>query len=543
MLARHYKLNSSVFIISLVFFTAAFSFEACAQKIIGAQDFVYGYKDKTHSMADSRGYAQIKTLKRVVEGVAGGEYSDLFIVEGGETEAVKFLAGSGARNITKKISQNSRGEKWDFFEFEINGKKSAAEYHVFGEDMLRHIMLCYSFAGTPAGRLKGVLRENCLYEIFSGFYKSLKLLGPADYGINGYRRAVVRHIYWRINAARKAESLKSFVAASGGAAAAARRLKTEWLAAAGVKAYRKNFIRLRQTISFMSRIETEAECGRFFKNSKNYYELDAFEKNILFFDELIVKKNKCGLFSNLLRGGSIKFSELEGLAGEYFNDLEFDIRRIAFKDSYGREKKILVCEHPYGANSAAMASTMAKSGIKKIIFYGTCGFLLPARKYSVIIPGQIMHGAACKSYSAAGVNRSPLYAFQNSIYAKVRDKFKASPEICGGEGAGTAAGIILTKKHRSIFSPLAETMEFIAGCRESGIESVDVEAGCVFGAPDTEKIEKSAVFIASDFPGTRSTLENWERESGDYIRAQMKVLDIIIEELDIKEIVLKQRGL
>jgi len=65
----------------------------------------------------------------------------------------------------------------------------------------------------------------------------------------------------------------------------------------------------------------------------------------------------------------------------------------------------------------------------------------------------------------------------------------------------------------------------------------------VFGAPDTEKIEKSAVFIASDFPGTRSTLENWERESGDYIRAQMKVLDIIIEELDIKEIVLKQRGL
>ncbi len=539
MLACPYEIKSAALIISLIFFTAAFSSDACAYQIIRADEFAGGYTGKAHSMADSRGYAEIKILKSVAAGAAGGKYRPLFIVEGGETEAVKFLDGNGARNITKKTSQNSRGEKWDFLEFEIGGKKSAAEYHVFGEDMLRHIMLCYSFAAIPPDGIIGVLRENSRDKIFSGFYKSLKTLGPADYGIIGYRRAVVRHIYWRINAVRKAESLNKFITSSGGAAAAAHRLKIESLAAAGVKAYLDNFIRMRQTVSFISRIETQAEYGRFFKNSQDYYELDAFEKNILFFEELIVKKNKFGLLSNMLSGGALKFRSLEGLAGEYFNELEFDIRRISFKDSCGREKKILVCEHPYGANSSAMATAMAKAGIKKIIFYGTCGFMSPARKYSVIIPRQIMHGAADESYSAAEVNKAPLHAFQNSIYSKANDIATAASEIRASEGAGTAAGVIFTGKHRSVFSPLAETMEFINGCRAGFIESVDVEAGCLFGAPDTEKVEKAAIFIASDFPGTPSTLENWERESGDYIKAQMKVLDLIIEDLDIKEILLK----
>lgn len=502
-----------------------FPFKSAAQTVICAEDFAGEYIDARHSMRDPSGYAAVKTLDAIALKAGSGEYEKIYVIEGGEDAARAFFERSGAAAVKKIESQNSRGEKWDYFECFISGGKAACEYHVFGEDMLRHIMLCYSFRNIDARRIFGILRNDSFDKIYLDFYKSLKMAGSADYGIIGYRRAVVRHIYWRINAQRKAAAVKEFIKAAGGGAAdkALAGLKAEIINSAGMRFYAKNDRAISRISDFFRLIEKESDLKKYFLNSSDFYEIDNVDKAAAGLYKISPRALKTsGLFAALVDENGFKFKALEGKAGEYFDDITFDVRRVTFKDGEGRVRSLLACEHPYGGSASAMASAMGRRGIKKIIFYGTCGSFVKMPKYSVIVPRAIIgpDGRAC---------RNPLY-----------EGYKA---FAGNEG-GMAVhqgepAVALTGKHASVFSPLTETWRAVNEFTKNGVESVDCEAAHVFAAPACADAERSAVFIASDFPGTDSTIESWERENDGYIRAQMKILDMIIKKLDIAEIILK----
>lgn len=511
---------AAIFLALIILF---FPFESIAQTVIRAEDFAGEYTGARHSMRDPSGYAAVKTLEAVAAKAGCGEYEKIYIIEGGEDAARNFFEISGAAAVKKVESQNSRGEKWDYFECSIGGEKAACEYHVFGEDMLRHIMLCYSFRNIDARRIKGILRNGSFDKIYIDFYKSLKIAGTADYGIIGYRRAVVRHIYWRVNAHRKAAAVKEFMAAAGGSEKASDGLKAEIIKSAGMRFYFENADLVGRISEFFRLIEKESDLKKYFLNSPDFYEFDDIDKTA----SGLYKKSPpalktAGRFAALLDENGFKFKTLEGKAGEFFNDIPFDVRRVTFKDGEGRIRSLLACEHPYGGSAMAMASAMGRRGMKKIIFYGTCGSFVTIPKYSVIIPSAII-GPDGRAYG-------------NAIY----DDHKAAAwRETGMSAHPDGAAVVLTGKHASIFSPLAETRRVINEFTENGVDSVDCEAAHVFAAPACSNAERSAVFIASDFPGTDSTIESWERENESYIRAQMKILDMIIKELDIAEIILK----
>ncbi len=501
----------------------SFPFESIAQTEICAEDFAGEYTGARHSMRDPSGYAAVKTLDAIARKAVRGEYEKIYIIEGGEDAARAFFNRSGAAAVKKIESQNSRGEKWDYFECSIGGEKAACEYHVFGEDMLRHVMLCYSFRNVDARRIRGILRNGSFDKIYMDFYKSLKIAGVADYGIIGYRRAVVRHIYWRINVHRKAAAVKEFVAAAGGAEKASSAFKIEMIESAGMKFYFENTRFVWQISDLFRLIEKEGDLQKYFLNSSDFYVIDDVDKAAAgLYKRSPLALKATGLFAALLDENGFKFKALEGKAGEYFEGIPFDVRRVTFKDGAGRIRSLLACEHPYGRSAMAMASAMGRRGMKKIIFYGTCGSFITIPKYSVIIPSAVI-GHDRRAYG------NPLYA-----------GYKAA----AGNGTGTAVNsglpaVFLTGKHASVFSPLAETGRAVDEFVKNGVDSVDCEAAHVFAAPACAGSERSAVFIASDFPGTDSTIESWERENDSYIRAQMKILDMIIKELDISEIVLK----
>lgn len=503
----------------------AFPFESIAQTEIRAEDFAGEYTGERHSMRDPSGYAAVKTLEGIALKAVSGEYEKIYIIEGGEDSARAFFERSGAAAVKKIESQNSRGEKWDYFECSIGGKKAACEYHVFGEDMLRHAMLCYSFRNIDARRIRGILRNGSFDKIYLDFYKSLKIAGAADYGIIGYRRAVVRHIYWRINAHRKAAAVREFVAAAGGAEKASSAFKIEMIESAGMKYYFENADFVGRISGFFRLIEKENDLKKYFLNSSDFYVIDDVDKAAAgLYKRSPLALKTAGLFAALVDENGFKFKALEGRAGEYFEGIPFDVRRVTFKDGEGRIRSLLACEHPYGRSAMAMASAMGRRGMKKIIFYGTCGSFVTIPKYSVIIPSAII-GHDGRAYG------NPIYA-----------GYKAAAG--NGTDTGTAVNssppaVFLTGKHASVFSPLAETRRAVNEFVKSGVDSVDCETAHAFAAPACAGSERSAVFIASDFPGTDSTLESWERENNSYIRAQMKVLDMIIKELDISEIVLK----
>jgi|GEM_PF-5196982 len=498
----------------LISFIFSLRLECLAQNtVIRAEDFAGEFLNERHSMRDPSGYAAVKTLEGVAAKAACGEYERIYIIEGGEAAVKSFLEKSRALEIKKVESQNSRGEKWDYFECVIEGKKAACEYHVFGEDMLRHIMLCYSFRNIDASKIRGILRDDSFAKIYLDFYKSLKIAGNADYGIIGYRRAVVRHIYWRINAHRKALALKEFIEASGGAHNASDVLKAAVIKAAGLKFYIKSFRSINSLSAILTAIENERDLKKFFVNSADFYRIDEADKSAAdFYKKSPLALKASAPFSMLMDENGLKFKMLEGRAGEYFTDIPFDVRRVMFLDRNGDKRSFIVCEHPYGKSAMAMASAMARLGMKKIIFYGTCGSFVKMPKYSVIIPGGI----------AGSLGR----VYGNPLYERNKNSVEKS-------------GAVLTKKHASVYSPLTETIKAVNEFIMSGIGSVDCEAAHVFEAPACNGAERSAVFIASDFPGTDSTIESWERENDCYIRAQMKILDILIKEFDIAEIILR----
>lgn len=131
----------SIYTIFLISIILGFPLESSAQTVIRAEDFAGEYIDARHSMHDPSGYAAVKTLDAIALKAGSGEYEKIYIIEGGEDAARAFFKSSGAAAVKKIESQNSRGEKWDYFECSIGGEKAACEYHVFGEDMLRHTML------------------------------------------------------------------------------------------------------------------------------------------------------------------------------------------------------------------------------------------------------------------------------------------------------------------------------------------------------------------------------------------------------------------
>ena len=517
------RFKYSIAVVFFILIVIGFPFESAAQSVIRAEDFAGEYINARHSMHDPSGYAAVKTLDAIARKAGSGEYEKIYVIEGGEDAARAFLERSGAAAVKKIESQNLRGEKWDYFECSIGGEKAACEYHVFGEDMLRHIMLCYSFRNIDARRIFGILRNDSFDKIYLDFYKSLKMAGTADYGIIGYRRAVVRHIYWRINAHRKAAAVKEFVAAAGGAEKASAGIKVEMIKSAGMRFYFENAKFIRQISDFFRLIEKESDLKKYFLNSSDFYEIDDVDKAAAGLYKRSPRALKTtGLFAACFDENGFKFKALEGKAGEYFDDITFDVRRVTFKDSEGRVRSLLACEHPYGGSAMAMASAMGRRGIKKIIFYGTCGSFVKLPKYSVIIPGAII-GPDGRDYG------NPLY-----------DGYEASAGHETGKNIHTGGpAVVLTGKHASVFSPLTETWRVINEFTKNGVDSVDCEAAHVFAAPACADTERSAVFIASDFPGTDSTIESWERENDGYIRAQMKILDMIIKELDIAEIILK----
>ncbi|HNY12911.1 MAG TPA: hypothetical protein PKK26_15085, partial [Candidatus Wallbacteria bacterium] len=325
---------SVLFIFTLVSNFPAFAgvplYKKHAEYTVIDSDFIEKYIGADHSMESPEKYAASKTLKEIVEGVKNGHYKRIVVIEGGRGTAEKWLGTSGAQNIKKLDGKNSKDEKWDYFEAAFGGETIAVEFHAFGVDMLRHLMICHAFAGVSREKISGVLR-NRWFELCRADYDSfLKTIGRIDIGIIGYRRSIIRHIYWRITAVKKAETITDMLSKHN-----ARDLIEELNRNVRENAGFKKLGALKKDIDifsvFIFRFEAKAKAGaaaeRFFTSSDEYYALDNAERAL--------KNIKCELKKNgaansrlldIADEKGIKFKPLEGKAGEYFN-LAFDIRR------------------------------------------------------------------------------------------------------------------------------------------------------------------------------------------------------------------------
>jgi len=265
-----------------------------------------------------------------------------------------------------------------------------------------------------------------------------------------------------------------------------------------------NFILLFETLQ-----KKGTANDRFFTSSDEYYALDKADralKNIM--NELKKKGFKRSSLLSFADGNGIKFNPFEGKAGEYFNQA-FDIRRITFKTRSGKKLVAAACEHPYGSAASAMAMAMSGAGAKKIFFYGSCGALFKnARHYEIIVPRAFLTGR--------GLIENP--------FAK---------KIANDER------VTLSGLHASVFSPLCESVPEIVSLKKLGADSVDVEAARVMSDSESLKVTVNSLFIVSDIPGTQNTLDGWDRENENYVRSQMKALDLIIEDIGAAGVELK----
>jgi len=476
-------------------------------------DFIEKYIGTAHSMDSPEKYAASKTLVEIVDGVKSGFYKRIIVVEGGRDSALKWLETAGAGHIKRLEGKNSKNEKWDYFEAAIGGETVAVEFHAFGEDMLRHLMMCQAFAGVSRDKISGVLR-NRWFELCRADYDSfLKTIGRIDIGIIGYRRSIVRHIYWRLTAVRKAETIVKTISSHNGAANLIEEIKRRILHTEGfheLRAFKKEIdIFSKFILEFEPLQKNGAGIDRFFTSSDEYYALDKADralKNIL----CELKKNGAAnsrLF-DLADEKGIKFKAIEGKAGEYFEQ-SFDIRRITFKTRNGEMIVAAACEHPYGSAASAMAQAMCGAGAKKIFFYGSCGAIFEnARHYEIIVPRSFV------------TERGYI---ENPFVKKIENN----------------KTIKISKLHASVFSPLCESAPAIADLKKLGVGSVDVESAHVMRDTAGSGVTVNSLFIVSDIPGTRNTLDGWDRENDDYVRSQMKALDLIIGDIEAVGVELK----
>lgn len=94
----------------MYFIVLAAPFEAAAQTVFCAEEFAGVYTGEPHSMSGPSGYAAAKTLEAISSKTESGEYERIYVTEGGEEAAVDFFKRSGAEDVRKFSSQNSRGE-------------------------------------------------------------------------------------------------------------------------------------------------------------------------------------------------------------------------------------------------------------------------------------------------------------------------------------------------------------------------------------------------------------------------------------------------
>ncbi len=508
----------SLLLISALFSSPAAAAEDQFDKNTGGYrtidpDFIEKYTGAAHSMDSPEKYAASKTLAEIVAGVKSGYYKRIIVVEGGRDSARKWLETVRAGHIKRLEGKNSKNEKWDYFEAAAGGETVAVEFHAFGEDMLRHLMMCHAFAGVSREKISGVLR-NRWFELCRADYDSfLKTIGRIDIGIIGYRRSIVRHIYWRLTAVRKAGTIAGALSNHDGAENFIGEIKRHILHNAGFQTLRalkkdvdvfSNFI-----LGFEALQKNGAANDRFFTSSGEYYELDKADRSL---KNIICELKKNGAahsrLLDLADEKGIKFIAIEGKAGEYFEQA-FDIRRITFKTRGGGKIVAAACEHPYGSAAEAMALSMNDAGAKKIFFYGSCGALFEnARHYEIIVPGAFLMERGC---------------IENPFAKKLANDER----------------VTISRLHASVFSPLCESVPEIGSLKKLGVGSIDVEAAHVMRNSESLSGTVNSLFIVSDIPGTKNTLDGWDRENEDYVRSQMTALDLIIGDIGAVGVELK----
>lgn len=491
----------------------------------GAVDpgFVKCFTGEPHSMESPGRYAASKTLAEIVRGTASGAIGRVAIVEGGKKSAGIWLEKLGASDVVTRTGANLKGEKWEYLEAFAGGETMAVEYHAFGADMARHLMLSYAFAGVPPSKISGAVRRGWQETAFSDFRSFLRRLGRVDVGIIGYRRSIIRHIYWRLNASRKARSLRDAVSRSGGLEAFAGGIKKALLYGAGLRQYLKAGADLSalclaaDRIGRMGDLEFARYQEKLFVSSYEYYRFGEADGAAGRIAKAVRAAGGRPVPGSAFDETGIAFEEIKGRAGEFF-DIPFDIRRVTFITRNGGRIVAAACEHPYGSMAAPLVRAMAAAGAGKIFFYGSAGSLASLPRYRVIVPGAFE--------GAPGTIANP---FQKEVAG-----WMSEPGFRAEDG-----GLSLTGLHASVFSPLCETARAIAEMKARGVSSVDVEAAHVMRESLKRGVPAFALFIATDFPGTGGTLEEWDRESAEYVRAQMKALDLIIRDIDAVGVVIK----
>ncbi len=463
-----------------------------------------------HSMNDAGKYATERVPIELLEKIRNKTISKIMVFEGEKSYCVSFFKELGVKLIETN-DKFADGNKTSYFQTETGDV--VIDFRNYGRDLAIQKALIYHFSGIPFQRMEIYLKKN--FEYYNrAFYQSVKKAGKFDAAIIGYRRSIVRDITLRKIAFLKAEKLKAYFGDARNREKFMETLKSAYILRYGFNDGKYALAKYRME-SFIGVILTYG-ADAFFKSSKYYFYLSEVES---FIAGLETSRNTLDPIRDIFEAN--EFKNAAGApsknirAGKYL-DTPFDMRKFSFTLKNGVKKEVLCTRHPYGEMALQLARALHTGGAEKIMFIGSCGSL--ANEYragDIIVPEKFIRFSEYFKLSKTFGG--------NALY----EKFKNAAAIPGGAK--------LSELHCSVPSVLIETSGVIDHLKKNRVSSIDAESFHLF-----KKYymlgEVSAMFIATDAPGTGVTLENYKADSPVLLNSQMRIIDAILSYFEIEDV-------
>lgn len=225
----------------------------------------------------------------------------------------------------------------------------------------------------------------------------------------------------------------------------------------------------------------------------------------------------------------------------YFQDAIVSPSRInlmKYKDSQGNVKTLAVTDNPYGDISYYLTREILRhQQPEDIVFVGSSGSIVGMEKGDPIPVGEISVPIGFYDSKGNPINRQ----VENALLETAEDQIKADlieRDARKDEMHPVNNAYMVPTSHVKIPTPLFETKDLVQKWRQTYEDTVDVEAAEVVRAIEERHGEKprfAAMTYTEDILGLPGhTLGETDRKLLE--KSRSKVLDVLIQHLDIREI-------